>query len=383
MTVTPLPSGLPDRTALPPMDVASRSVRLRERLGDHGCDALLVTKLVNIRYLTGFTGSAALLLVTPDGLLFVSDGRYGEQATEQLRSAGVEARIEITADEQKEIVSSAATDIARLGLEADNVTWVAQRTYAADWFPGAELVPTEGAVAGLRQVKDPGEIARIEAAAAFTDAALARVLPMLAEHPTEAEFGLALDSEIRRLGADGTGYETIVAGGPNGAKPHHRPGPRRIADGDLVVIDVGGLVDGYTSDMTRTYVVGQASPTQQRMIDVVTASQAAGVAAVRAGADCKAVDQVCRDVIAEAGWADAFLHGTGHALGLEIHEQPRFSKAADATVTAGCVMTVEPGVYLPEHGGVRVEDTVLVTEDGSRPLTHTPKTNDPNIQRVA
>jgi len=206
---------------------------------------------------------------------------------------------------------------------------------------------------------------------------------MLAEHPTEAEFGLALDSEIRRLGADGTGYETIVAGGPNGAKPHHRPGPRRIADGDLVVIDVGGLVDGYTSDMTRTYVVGQASPTQQRMIDVVTASQAAGVAAVRAGADCKAVDQVCRDVIAEAGWADAFLHGTGHALGLEIHEQPRFSKAADATVTAGCVMTVEPGVYLPEHGGVRVEDTVLVTEDGSRPLTHTPKTNDPNIQRVA
>jgi Xaa-Pro aminopeptidase len=374
---------LPDRAALPPMDVASRSVRLRERLGDAGCDALLVTKLVNIRYLTGFTGSAALLLVTPEGLLFVSDGRYGEQAAEQLGAAGVEARIEITSDEQKEVVSSAATGIARLGLEADSVTWAAQRTYATDWLPGAELVPTEGVVAGLRQVKDAGEIARIEAAAAFTDAALARVLPLMAEHPTEAEFGLALDSEIRRLGADGTGYETIVAGGPNGAKPHHRPGPRRIEDGDLVVIDVGGLVDGYTSDMTRTYMVGQASETQQRMIDVVTASQAAGVAAVRAGADCKAVDQVCRDHIAEAGWADAFLHGTGHALGLEIHEQPRFSKAADATVTAGCVMTVEPGVYLPEHGGVRVEDTVLVTEDGCRPLTHTPKTNDPNIQRVA
>ena len=373
MTVT-----LPDRTALPPMDVASRSVRMRERLDDHGCDALLVTKLVNIRYLTGFTGSAGLLLVTPEGLLFVSDGRYGEQAAEQLRAAGVEARIEITGDEQKEVVSSAATGVARLGLEADNVTWANQRTYATDWFPTAELVPTEGVVAGLRQVKDPGEIARIEAAAAFTDAALARVLPLMAEHPTEAEFGLALDSEIRRLGADGTGYETIVAGGPNGAKPHHRPGPRRIADGDLVVIDVGGLVDGYTSDMTRTYMVGQASETQQRMIDVVTASQAAGVAAVRAGADCKAVDQVCRDHIAEAGWADAFLHGTGHALGLEIHEQPRFSKVADATVTAGCVMTVEPGVYLPEHGGVRVEDTVLVTEDGCRPLTHTPKTNDPN-----
>jgi Xaa-Pro aminopeptidase len=358
---------------LPAMDVAARSERLREGLDAGGCDALLVTKLVNIRYLTGFTGSAALLLVRPDELVFVSDGRYGEQAAAQLAAAGVEARIEISGTEQQQIVASAAEGVDRLGLEADAVTWSAQRRYASDWFPSAELVPTEGLVDGLRLVKDPGEVARIEAAAHIADEALSRIRPRLAEGLTEEEFGLELDTEMRRLGASGTSFETIVAAGPNGAMPHHRPGTRPIAEGDLVVLDFGALVDGYCSDMTRTVMVGEPTATQQRMLDVVTESQAAGVAAVRPGAGGREVDAACRAVIDAAGWGDAFVHGTGHGVGLEIHEAPRVARTSQATLGTGQVVTVEPGVYLPEHGGVRVEDTVVVTEDGCRALTLAPK----------
>jgi len=362
-----------DLERLSPMDVAARASRLQAALADAGCDALLVTKLVNIRYLTGFTGSAALLLVRPDDLLFVSDGRYGEQAAQQLEQAGVVARIEISGTAQREILAAAAAGTSRLGLEADDVTWAAQRRYADEWFPASTLVPTDGLVDGFRLVKDDGEVARIEAAAHVADQALANVRHRLGERPTEEEFGLELDTEMRRLGATGTSFETIVASGPNGAKPHHRPGPRTIVEGDLVVVDFGALVDGYCSDMTRTVMVGQPDADQQRMLDVVAASQAAGVAAVGPDVAARAVDEACRAVIDEAGWGDAFLHGTGHGVGLEIHEAPRVSRVSDATLAVGHVVTVEPGVYLPEHGGVRVEDTVVVTPNGCRTLTLAPK----------
>jgi Xaa-Pro aminopeptidase len=199
---------------------------------------------------------------------------------------------------------------------------------------------------------------------------------MLDEGPTEAAFALELDTEMRRQGADDLSFETIVAAGPNGSRPHHSPSARPIEHGDLVVIDFGALVDGYHSDMTRTIAVGGASSldeTQARMVEVVRASQAAGVAAVRAGASTRDVDAACRDVITEAGWGEAFVHGTGHGVGLDIHEEPRVSWAADATLAAGHVVTVEPGVYLPGHGGVRIEDTVVVTESGCRTLTRAPK----------
>nr|MBA2437247.1 M24 family metallopeptidase [Acidimicrobiia bacterium] len=215
--------------------------------------------------------------------------------------------------------------------------------------------------------------ARLAAAAALADAALACVRHRLGDGPTEAEFALELDSEVRRLGADGASFETIVASGPNGARPHARPGPRPIAEGDLVVIDFGALVDGYHSDMTRTTMVGEASPTQRRMLEVVTASQAAGVRAVAGGVESSAVDGACRAVIDEAGWLDAFLHSTGHGVGLDIHEDPRVATTSTAILKPGHVVTVEPGVYLAEHGGVRIEDTVVVTASGSRLLTHAPK----------
>jgi Xaa-Pro aminopeptidase len=358
---------------LPAMDVAGRVGRLRERFDEAGCDALLVTRLANIRYLTGFTGSAARVLVLRDELVFVTDGRYRDQAAEQLALAGVEARLEVSNTEQQAALTSAADGIKRLGLEANDVTWASQRRYAADGFPSAELVPTEGLVEALRLVKDAGEVARIEAAAAIADRALAAVLPRLGEQPTEKHFQLELDHTMRVMGADDVSFETIVGSGPNGAKPHARPTSRSIAEGDLVVLDFGALLDGYHSDMSRTVMVGEPSATQRRMLEVVAASQAAGVAAVEVGATGAGVDKVCRDLIAEAGWGDSFLHGTGHGVGLDIHEDPRVSVTSTATLDVGHVVTVEPGVYLPDHGGVRIEDTLVVTATGNRRLTNAPK----------
>jgi Xaa-Pro aminopeptidase len=360
--------------ALPASPVSERLPRLRAELDGAGCDALLVTHLTNIRYLTGFTGSAALLLVLPDETVFVSDGRYGDQASEQLGSAGVEASIAITNTEQRARLTDAVAGIARLGLEADAVTWTSQRRYADEWFDGIELVPTTGLVERLRVVKDPGEIARIEVAAAIADAALAEVWTRLLDGPTERELALELDWAMRRGGADDVSFETICASGPNGAKPHARPGSRQLGEGDLVVLDFGALVDGYHSDMTRSVCLGDPTPTQARMLEVVLAAQEAGVAAVAAGVDCRAVDAACREVIGAAGWGDAFLHGTGHGVGLDIHEDPRVARTSEAVLVAGTVVTVEPGVYLPEHGGVRIEDTLLVTAEGCRRLTAFPKT---------
>ncbi len=358
---------------LPPMDVAARADRVRAGLEAAGVDALLVTDLSNVRYLTGFTGSAGRLLLTADAMLLVTDGRYAAQAPDQIAAHDVAADVAVgtTIKEQDETLAAAAGEV-RLGLEAASVTWADQRRATrAPWR--AELVATEGLVEGPRQVKDAGEIARLGRASAIADAALAVIAPMLHDRRTETEVGFALDTEMRRLGAAGASFETIVASGPNGARPHHRPGDRTIVEGDLVVIDFGALVDGYHSDMTRTFMVGEPTETQQRMYDVVIAAQAAGVAAVRAGVEAREVDRVCRDLIAEAGWGDAFGHGTGHGVGLVIHEDPRVSKASTATLAAGHVVTVEPGVYLPDHGGVRIEDTVVVTDEGCSTLTLAPK----------
>ena len=364
------------------MDVTDRLARLRARLADVPCDALLVTNLTNVRYLTGFTGSAALLLVPADDLadpVFVTDGRYRDQAANELAAARVEARtvVGLEEDARRQALASAAGGLECLGLEAESVTWAQQRRFAGDWFPDAELVPTAGLVESLRLVKDAGEVARIQAACEMADAALASVRHRLGEAATESEVALELEWQMRRLGAEGPSFETIVASGPNAAMPHHRAGARRIVEGDLVVLDFGALVDGYHSDMTRTVMIGDPSDTQSRMYDVVRGAQAAGVAAVKAGAAARSVDEACRAVIREAGWDQAFLHATGHGVGLDIHEPPRVARTTDAMLADGQVVTVEPGVYLAEHGGVRIEDTVVVTPEGCRTLTLAPK--DPHL----
>ena len=356
------------------MDVSSRLGRLRASFADAGCDALLVTNLTNVRYLCGFTGSAGTLLVRGDDALLFTDGRYATQSVEQLAVAGVDAEVSIgNVPQQQEALAKAVGGLRRLGLEAGHATWAAQRSYAES-FAGVELVATEGVVETLRRVKDAGELARIEAACGIADAALASVLKSLLDLPTERDFGLELDFAMRRMGASDVSFETIVASGPNGAKPHARPSDRRIAAGELVVLDFGALVDGYHSDMTRTVCVGAPGTPRLREIDaVVRGAQEAGVAAVRAGVGARDVDDVCRSFISAAGFGERFVHGTGHGVGLDIHEFPILGQTATASLDAGFVVTVEPGVYLPDEGGVRIEDSVVVTAEGCRRLTNAPK----------
>ncbi len=359
---------------LPPLTVTDRLDRLRGAFDEHEVDALVVTTLPNIRYLTGFSGSAGVLTVTRGGALLTTDGRYRTQSAEQIERAGAATRVEITigpVSEQRKAAQRVLADpsVARVGLEADNVSWSAQRTWAG-LLDGDRLVATTNVVEAFRTRKDPAEIARMERAAAIADAALFEVLPLLGEGVTEEHFALELDTAMRRGGAESTAFETIVAAGANSAKPHHHPGGRRIEHGDPVVVDFGATFEGYRSDMTRTFCVG-ADPEGElaRIFEVVGASQAAGAAAVRPGISAKEVDDVCRAIIADAGWADRFEHGTGHGVGLDIHEAPTVSQLGTAILAPGFVVTVEPGVYVPGHGGVRVEDTLVVTADGSRALT--------------
>jgi Xaa-Pro aminopeptidase len=362
---------------LPPLRVDGRADRLRALLPAAGCDALLVGNLTDVRWLTGFTGSAGHLLVLADRCVLVTDGRYEEQASVELAASGAAGHVDVaigrTAVAQSAALRQAVGAVARLGLQADHVTWARQRELAVT-LPATELVPTSGLVLGLRQVKDAAEIARIERAAAIADEALGRVLPVLHEGVTEAGFAALLEHEMRVGGAEGPSFPTIVGSGPNGARPHHRAGDRTIGSGDLVVVDFGAIVDGYCSDMTRTFVLGDPTAEQAELLEVVAAAQAAGVAAVRAGVMASVVDAACRDVITAAGHGERFVHGTGHGVGLDIHEPPWIS-AVSTTVelVPGNVITVEPGVYRAGLGGVRIEDAVVVTHDGCRTLTTFPK----------
>jgi Xaa-Pro aminopeptidase len=363
----------PAPAPLPPIVVTGRLDRLRAAFDEHTIDALVVTTLPNIRYLTGFSGSAAVLVVTKDLSVLTTDGRYRTQSAEQLRQFGA-AAVEVsvgTGGEQREAARAALSGAGagRIGLEAGNVTCSGQRAWA-DVMGGETLVPTSNAVEALRERKDAAEIARMERAAAIADAALFEVLPLMSQGVTEEHFALELDTAMRRGGAEGTAFDTIVASGENSAKPHHHPGSRRINGGDPVVVDFGATFEGYRSDMTRTFCV-DAEPEGElaRIFSVVQTSQAAGAAAVRPGIAVKDVDDVCRQIIADAGWAERFEHGTGHGVGLDIHEAPTVSQLGTAILAPGFVVTVEPGVYVPGHGGVRVEDTLVVTEDGARPLT--------------
>lgn len=361
---------------LAPLDVAGRLGRLRTRLDGAGVDALVVTSLPNIRYLTGFTGSNARLAVTVAGAHLVTDGRYQDQAASELAAAGVDASlvIERTLVAQRRAVGAAVAGARRVGLEAASVSWAEQRALAEAFGPGAETVPTADVVEAMRAVKDDGEVARIEAACDVASAALAEVLPLAAEEVTERAFAQALEAAMRARGASGPSFDTIVSTGANAALPHHRADGTPIRRGDLLVLDFGCVVDGYCSDMTRTVTVGdEPAPWQRELIDAATAAQAAGVAAVRPGLGGRDLHEVCAAALAERGMGDLFTHGTGHGVGLQIHESPWAGPAATDVLAVGNVVTVEPGVYRVGLGGVRVEDTVLVTPSGCRPLTKTPK----------
>ena len=357
-----------------PIDHARRLTMIQSRLPlGNGCDAMLFTDLVDVRWLTGFTGSNGWAVVTASDLILGTDGRYGDRARAETAAAGATVIAETSrARLHQRLVESLATT-TRVGLDPASVSHVEWNHLAGD----LPLEPTDSLVALQRRIKDAAEIERISIAAAAPDAALADVEPLLfatLDTPvTEADIRNELEYRMRLHGADDRSYDTIVASGPDhAARPHHEVGTRTIVEGDTVIIDVGALVEGYHSDMTRSYVIGEPTAEQREVYALVEASHAAGVAAVAPGIAARDLDTVCRDVFDDAGRLDWYLHGTGHGVGLQIHESPFHSQASDEVIIAGNVVTVEPGLYRVGFGGFRIEDLLVVTETGSQPLTHTP-----------
>lgn len=354
------------------MSPAGRVARVRDRLGD--LPALLISDLTNIRWLTGFSGSSGWVVLTRDALTLVTDGRYGEQAAQQMAAAGVPGEVLVGRSAEATMAHLGALTAAHatVGFEAAHVSYQQHAAWAAAF--STSLRPSSGIVGAERRVKDDGEIEAMARACRIADQALAEVAPLLDSGLTEAQVRNLLEIRMRELGASGPSYDTIVATGPtNAALPHHRPTDTPIRPGDTVIIDVGALVDGYHSDMTRTFVIGEPSGLQRELYELVLAAQVAGVAAVGPGVSCRDLDAVCRTVIADAGYGDWFSHGTGHGVGLLIHEDPYSNATSAATLQVGDVVTVEPGVYREGFGGIRVEDLVVVTSTGCRVLTASPK----------
>ena len=355
---------------------AQRRDRLRALLAEHDLDALLVTTLVNVRYLSGFTGSAGELLVTrdPERDVFVTDGRYDAQSARQVP----DVRRSIVPD--PDWLTTAVRNDERLGLEAHTVSWQRART-VQEQVPGA-VSPAPRLVEQLRTVKDADEVASLRAACAAGDEAFAAMTQWLAPGMTERQAALRLNSDMISAGAQWRAFDMIFASGPNSAVPHHRPTDRVLEAGDLIKVDFGGIVDGYHSDMTRVLSLGEPTQQMAEVFDVVRRSQQAGLDAAVEGAGTGAVDAACRTVIDDAGYSGTFIHGTGHGVGLEIHEdpflrpdrpRPEVSASPSVTLTAGMTVTVEPGVYLPGVGGVRIEDSLVITPSGPDVLTRTPK----------
>jgi Xaa-Pro aminopeptidase len=352
---------------------------LRTTAARQGLDAVLVTNLLNVRYLTGFTGSNGALLVRTDGAdLFGTDGRYTTQAGTQVPD------VELLVD--RGTVPALAREavrrgVGRLGFESHDLTvdgLAALEKVLADAADGGavpELASVRRAVEALRAIKDDDEIEALRRACAVADQALAELAAEGALRPgrTELQVGRELDARMLLLGAEAPSFETIVAAGANSAIPHHRPDATVLGDGDFLKLDFGATVDGYHSDMTRTVVLGHPADWQREIYELVAASQAAGRAALAVGADVVALDAASRDVISAAGHGEHFSHGLGHGVGLEIHEAPSIGPLGAGTLAAGMAVTVEPGVYLPGRGGVRIEDTLIVTDDAPELLTLTSK----------
>jgi Xaa-Pro aminopeptidase len=350
---------------------ATRGDRLAAALDAREVDALLVTDLVNVRYLTGYTGSSGVALIGPRDLrCFVTDFRYVAQAEQQVH--GFERRIGENDLLDEALAALPAGDV-RLGIEDQHLSVRLYDRIREAIPPSVELVRAGGVVEELRLVKDDGEVARIRAAAELADAALRRTLEGGLAGRTEQAVALALEAEMRRLGAQRPSFDTIVAHGAHGALPHASPRDVAIAPGSLVTIDWGAQLDGYCSDCTRTFAVGEPGARAREVYELVLRAQRTGLDAVVPGMSGRDADAAARAVIEAGGYGEHFGHGLGHGVGLEIHEAPRLSKASEATLAPGHVVTVEPGVYLPGELGVRIEDLVLVTEDGRERLNTLPK----------
>ncbi len=337
-------------------------------------DALLLTDADNLGYVSGFTGSTAQALITPDEALFITDSRYTLRAMAECHGFRI-VETPSGSGGYGEALQNVLTErpaLRRLGFEAGHVT-VAQWEVFQKLAPDIEWVAAMDIVETLRRVKDAGEVEAIRRAIAVAEAAFESVKPLLQPGTREQDFALELEFAMRRGGAEGVAFDTIVASGALGAHPHHHAGPRPLTAGDFVTVDWGATVDGYNSDLTRTYAIGRADEKQREVYAVVLEAQQRAIAAIRPGRTGKEIDAIARDFITERGYGDAFGHGLGHSLGRSVHDGPGFSPRADTLVLQpGMVLTVEPGIYLENWGGVRVEEDILVRESGCEILTHLP-----------
>jgi Xaa-Pro aminopeptidase len=345
----------------------TRGERLAQVVSERELDQLFVSDLTNVRYLTGFTGTNGACLVSPDSLIFFTDFRYTERAADEV---GEEWK---RPDAERELVPQIVGAMSgRVGFEDAHLSVRQLARLEAAAGDGVELVPAGDLVEQLRAVKEPEELERIAAAAKLADDVYRWAIQGGLVGRTEREVARAVEARIRELGAEPS-FPPIVAAGPNGALPHAEPGDREIGSGELVVFDMGAELEGYCSDCTRTFATGELDGEAREVYELVLRAQEAALEAVRAGASGKEVDAVPRELISEAGHGDHFGHGTGHGVGLEVHESPRLATTSDDELAEGNVVTVEPGVYLPGKFGVRIEDLVVVTDNGGRDLSSVPK----------
>lgn len=357
------------------MNTAARRDRLAAALDSRGLDALLVTDLTNVRYLTGYVGSNAIAVIGSGMAAVVTDSRYAVSAREQAVGCDVViGRRDLLADLSG--VVAALPGGTRVAVESEHLT-IARHRRMTEMLEGVDLEPVAGLVEDLRIVKDADEIAAIARAAEVADRALAEVLRAGIVGRTERDVAWDLEGAIRDAGGERTSFDVIVAAGSRGARPHAVPGPDSIPGDSLVVIDLGAVVDGYCSDMTRTVATGELAPELGRAWRVCHQAQAVAVAAVRPGIRGDELDAVARDLIADEGFGDAFGHGLGHGVGLDIHERPGVRQEGREELESGMVITVEPGIYLEGMGGVRVEDLLVVRDDGPEVLSRHEKQEPP------
>lgn len=352
-----------------PVRVEGRLSKLRAELEAHGLDGLIVTHLPNIRYLTGFTGSAGVLLVFRDGVVLLTDFRYEVQASSEISP---DARVEVVQSDTWARLGNIIGDsprVGRLGFESAVVT-VAQEAKLRECAPRIQLEPVEDLVERLRASKDEDEIASIRQAASLAAQALEATLPAITIGVRELDVAARLENELRVRGSEWHPFRTIVACGPRTALPHAGASQKTLQAGDFVLIDFGAQVDGYCADLTRMFVVGaRATEKQKTVYDLVCRAQTNALRHIQSGMTGRDADRLARRLIEEQGFGDQFGHSLGHGLGLEVHEAPRLSKSNDSPVPEGAVVTIEPGVYIPGWGGVRIEDDVLVTNGGAKLLS--------------
>jgi Xaa-Pro aminopeptidase len=344
----------------------TRRERLSTLLAELKLEALLVNGAANVRYLTGFTGSNGILLAFPTGAAFFTDPRYTLQAA---REVSCPVRIVRGPLYPAAAALTQKKRIRRLGMERGNIRYDQFETLAKT----VTLEPTTGLVEGLRAVKSPAEIEKIRASVLTNSKAFEQGVRAIKPGMRESDLAAEIEYRMRRLGAEKPAFDTIVAAGERGALPHARPGDARIENGNLVLIDMGAMRDGYASDMTRMVHLGPAPKKTRETYRRVLEAQLAAIAAVGPGVSCDRVDRAARQVLRAAGLDKAFVHSTGHGLGLEIHEDPRLGKKSKTVLQPGMAITIEPGVYLDGWGGIRIEDTVVVTATGCEVLTPTPK----------